>query len=168
MKIRLLLLIIILIFFSCNNDNQSKKEKAEKQFKKEQKNYIISELNRKYDITAYCDTLFYLNYTIEFQEKYQDKLLLLNDFSIHDVYIESEDYHLIIEPIWPELNLDLLINKNDYNLLQIDKSKLVNYITDVLMVFKIHELKKNRLDDILIGEGEIIEILKIKTNPFDF
>jgi len=151
--------LLIVLFYSCAN-NQSRKEQSEKQFKEKQKEQIISELNEKYDIVAYWDTLFHLNYTIEFQEKYRDKLFLLNNFFVHDIYIEDENYHIVIETPVLEINLDLLINENDYKKITIVKEDFVNYITDVFIVFKIYELKKNRLDYVFIGEGEIIEVKK--------
>lgn len=88
-----LFLLIFVEICSCNIKDESESRKLEIQENKEK---ILTELNNKYQIIASLDTIM-LDYTIEFQEKFQNEFMLLENIFVHDIYIDNGIYHLVTE-----------------------------------------------------------------------
>lgn len=165
------LLILILTICSCG----SKKSK----FNKKTNNEIAKhteQLTNKYNIKYKLDTLDwkYYNYTIDFEPIIDSKIQLLDNIYIIDIYSKDSINHVTLTCGYlPTFYLDFPIDENQKNILK----EHDNYF---LMAVKIKKIKKQKIriisgieedesyidtdiSDDFIGEGEIIEIISIKT-----
>lgn len=167
MKNIILFTTIVFSLLSCNFNDKSDKEKAERQLKIENKEKVISDLVKKYNIPICLDTLD-IDYSIEFQEKYLDDFLLVDEIEIQDIFIRDSVFYASLKVnFYPIFNIDFVVSQSDYKKLL----NLGSYESDMdaILVVKVSNLRKFRLKiESEVEEGEYEDCSIDFQNSWDY
>lgn len=154
-----LYIIIIISFISCDNNEKLMAEK--KQQEKKKKELFISSLVEKYDIAACFDTLK-ISHSIEFQEKYNSKFLLLDKILIVDIYMKDSICHaILISNVYPTFSVDYIVSNDN-----LKKLRNLGKFMDAVVVVTVNDVISTKelpwdIDYIFKGTGEILEVFVV-------
>lgn len=164
------LLILIFLLFAIYSCKEKKEELIKKQ-EIERRNLEIEKFKGKYLDLVDSDSIKTWNaYTIEMNEKYRSKPIYIENFIIHDIYKNDEEFHLIIDMLSPSIYLDLIISSRTSELIR-NKERFLNKDLKIIAVWD--DIRKSSLtfettdlgtiyltpSDDFYAKGEILDIL---------
>jgi hypothetical protein len=167
----IILISSYILLFGCTSQEEKKKQEEElpEQHQADEKEKVISNLAKKYNITYKWDTLNY-DYSINYRPVIETKYQLIADIEVIDIYTkDSREFVSLKSGLYPTFYFDFPISKEQEN-------KFLNG-DGLILIVSIDEIRKLRFElageiedsesarvnlDIstaFIGKGKIIEIV---------